>query len=96
LKNFSRQSISTVTKPKKPRAKSKLIYPTPEKNERINAGIEADPDTWELTFKDIVSMRPMPETLQNVIRKWIAIRSLLLMHQISGKLHPSLSWPAFL
>jgi len=47
---------------KKPKVQSKLIYPTPEENERINAGIAADPDTWELTLGDIKSMRPMSET----------------------------------
>ena len=47
---------------KKPKVQSKLIYPTPEENERINAGIAADPDTWELTLEDIKSMRPMSET----------------------------------
>jgi uncharacterized protein (DUF4415 family) len=47
---------------KKPKVKSKIIYPTPEEDERINAGIAADPDTWELTDEDFASMRPMSET----------------------------------
>ena len=47
---------------KKPKVKSKIIYPTPEEDERINAGIAADPDTWELTDEDFARMRPMSET----------------------------------
>ena len=47
-----------MKKPKKPKVESKLIYPTPEEDERINAGIAADPDTWELTDEDFARMRP--------------------------------------
>ena len=51
-----------MNKPKKPKVESRLIYPTPEEDERINAGIAADPDTWELTDEDFARMRPMSET----------------------------------
>ena len=51
-----------MKKLKKPKEQSKLIYPTPEENERINAGIAADADTWELTDEDFARMRPMSET----------------------------------
>jgi len=51
-----------MKKLKKPKEQSKVIYPTPEEDERINAGIAADPDTWELTDEDFARMRPMSET----------------------------------
>jgi uncharacterized protein (DUF4415 family) len=51
-----------MKKPKKTKPITKLIRPTPEEDERINAGIAADPDTWELTDEDFASMRPMSET----------------------------------
>ena len=51
-----------MKKPKKPEVQSRLIYPTPEEDEQINAGIAADPDTWELTEEDFARMRPMSET----------------------------------
>jgi uncharacterized protein (DUF4415 family) len=51
-----------MTKSRKPKAKTELIYPTPEEDEQINAGIAADPDTWELTEEDFARMRPMSET----------------------------------
>lgn len=51
-----------MKKPKKIKPITELIRPTPEENERINAGIAADPDAWELTLEDIKSMRPMSET----------------------------------
>jgi uncharacterized protein (DUF4415 family) len=51
-----------MKKPKKTKLITELIRPTPEEDERINAGIAADPDTWELSLEDIKSMRPMSET----------------------------------
>lgn len=38
--------------------KRKLIEPTPEEGERINAGIAADPDTYELSDEEIAGMQP--------------------------------------
>ncbi len=51
-----------MKKPKMTKPITKLIRPTPEEDELINAGIAADPDTWELSLEDIKSMRPMSET----------------------------------
>jgi uncharacterized protein (DUF4415 family) len=41
-----------------PKKKRKLISPTPEEEERINAGIAADPDTYELSDEEIAGMQP--------------------------------------
>jgi uncharacterized protein (DUF4415 family) len=59
-----------MNKPKKPKVESRLIYPTPEEDERINAGIAADPDTWELTLEDIQSMRPTSETHPEIVEAY--------------------------
>ena len=59
-----------MKKPKKTKPITKLIRPTPEENERINAGIAADPDTWELTFEDIKSMRPTSETHPEIVEAY--------------------------
>ena len=59
-----------MKKRNKPKAKSELIYPTPEEDERINAGIAADPDTWELTLEDIKSMRPTSETHPEIVEAY--------------------------
>jgi len=53
---------AAMKKPRKTGPITKLIRPTPEEDAQINAGIAADPDTWELTLEDIKSMRPMSET----------------------------------
>ena len=37
-----------------------LILPTPEEEAQINAGIAADPDTYELTDEEFARLRPMP------------------------------------
>lgn len=36
-----------------------FILPTPEEDAAINAGIAADPDTFELTAEQIAGMRPL-------------------------------------
>ena len=54
----------------KPREKRKLIHPTPEEDERINAGIAADPDTWELSKRDFEKMRPASEVQPEVIQAY--------------------------
>jgi len=54
--------VVAMKKLKKIKEQCKVIYPTPEEDERINAGIAADPDTWELTDEDFARMRPMSET----------------------------------
>jgi len=55
---------------RKSEKKHKLIYPTPEENERINAGIAADPDTWELTRKDFERMRPSSEIHPEIVEAY--------------------------
>ena len=54
----------------KSKAKRKLIYPTPEEEERINAGIAADPDTWELSKKDFERMRPAAEAHPEIVEAY--------------------------
>jgi uncharacterized protein (DUF4415 family) len=38
--------------------KQKLIYPTPEEDAEIQRGIDADPDTYELTDQEFKRLRP--------------------------------------
>ena len=52
---------------KKPAVKAKLKHPTPVQNERINAGIAADPDSRELTKKDFDRMRPAAEVHPEIV-----------------------------
>ena len=42
-----------------PKLKPGTILPTPEEDAAINAGIAADPDTFELTAEQIAGMRPL-------------------------------------
>ncbi len=42
-----------------PRLKPGTIIPTPEEDAAINAGIAADPDTWELSSADFAELRPL-------------------------------------
>jgi uncharacterized protein (DUF4415 family) len=58
----------------KSKAKRKLIYPTPEEEERINAGIAADPDTWELSNKDFEKMRPAAEAHPEIVEAYRRFR----------------------
>ena len=39
--------------------KKRLVRPTPEEDVAIQRGIDADPDTWEVTEKDWARARPM-------------------------------------
>jgi uncharacterized protein (DUF4415 family) len=50
--------------------KRKLIYPTPEEEAAINAGIAADPDTFELTEKDFEKMRPTLEVHPEIVEDY--------------------------
>ncbi len=59
-----------MKKLKKPKEQSKLIYPTPEEDERINAGIAADPDSWELTDEDFARMRPASEVHPELVEAY--------------------------
>jgi uncharacterized protein (DUF4415 family) len=40
----------------------KIIPPTPEEDEAINRGIAADPDTYEVSAREIAEMKPIGET----------------------------------
>ncbi len=44
-----------------PKLKKGTILPTDEEDRRINAGIAADPDTYELTEAEFAKMRPVSE-----------------------------------
>jgi uncharacterized protein (DUF4415 family) len=46
-----------------PKLKPGTIFPTPEEDKAINAGITADPDTRELTKEWFKSARPAREVL---------------------------------
>ena len=59
-----------MKKPKNSKPITELIRPTPEEDERINAGIAADPDTCELTLEDIKSMRPTSETHPEIVEAY--------------------------
>ncbi|MDL2284462.1 BrnA antitoxin family protein [Oxalobacter sp. OttesenSCG-928-P03] len=41
------------------KAKRKIIVPTPEEDMAINAGIDADPDTYELSDAEFAELKPM-------------------------------------
>lgn len=41
------------------KAKAGVILPTSEEDAAINAGIAADPDTWEITASDAARMQPL-------------------------------------
>jgi len=55
---------------KKPAGKRKLVRPTPEENEQINAGIAADPDTRELTEKDFARMRAAADVHPEIVEAY--------------------------
>ena len=59
-----------MKRPTKTKPITRLIRPTPEEDERINAGIAADPDTWELTLEDIKSMRPTSDTHPEIVEAY--------------------------
>lgn len=64
------ENLVAMKKPKKTKLITELIRPTPEEDERINAGIAADPDTWELSLEDIKSMRPTSETHPEIVEAY--------------------------
>jgi len=39
--------------------KAGVVIPTPEEDAAINAGIAADPDTWEITASDAARLQPL-------------------------------------
>ena len=64
------ENLVAMKKPKKTKLITELIRPSPEEDERINAGIAADPDTWELSLEDIKSMRPTSETHPEIVEAY--------------------------
>ena len=44
-----------------PKLKKETILPTDEEDRQINAGIAADPNTYELTDAEFAKMRPVSE-----------------------------------
>ena len=50
--------------------KAKLILPTPEEDVAINAGIAADPDTFELTEEHFKKMRPTSEVHPEIVEAY--------------------------
>lgn len=50
------------------------ISPTDEEDAAINAGIAADPDTYELTAEDIARMRPIGRPRAEITKERITIR----------------------
>lgn len=47
----------------------KIIIPDDVEDARINAGITADPDAFELTDQDFAKMRPASEVLHELLPK---------------------------
>ena len=57
------------------KAKSKLIRPTAEEDAQINAGIAADPDTFEWTEEDFARAKPAKEFFSpEMYEKLIALK----------------------
>lgn len=57
-----------------PKLKPGHISPTDDEDTAINAGIEADPDTYELTAEDIARMRSVGRPKAEVTKERITIR----------------------
>ena len=51
--------------------KKRLVRPTPEEDVAIQRGIDADPDTWEVTENDWARARPMREVEPGIVADYI-------------------------
>ncbi|MHB1591345.1 MAG: BrnA antitoxin family protein [Sulfuricella sp.] len=56
------------------RQKRSFILPTPEEEAAINAGIAADPDTYELSDKEFTQLRRVGRPRAEVTKERITIR----------------------
>ena len=55
-----------------PPLKPGTIWPTPEEEARIDAGIALDPDNPELTDEDFARMRPAIEVVPEIVAWYLA------------------------
>jgi uncharacterized protein (DUF4415 family) len=53
-----------------PKLKPGTIWPTPEEDAAINAGIAEDPDAFEMTAELWKYARPATEVMPNFIERW--------------------------
>jgi uncharacterized protein (DUF4415 family) len=51
--------------------RKRLVRPMPEEDAAIQRGIDADPDTWEVTEKDLARARPMREVDPGIVEDWL-------------------------
>jgi uncharacterized protein (DUF4415 family) len=52
-----------------PHIEREIVYPTPEEDEAIRAGIALDPDNPELTAEQIARMRPAIEVVPHLVEE---------------------------
>jgi uncharacterized protein (DUF4415 family) len=57
-----------------PKLKPGTIWPTDEEDAKINAGIAADPDTYEMTDAEFKRLRPMGRPKAEITKERITIR----------------------
>jgi len=57
-----------------PKLKRDIIWPTDDEEAEINAGIAADPDTYELTDEEFKRLRPMGRPKAEITKERITIR----------------------
>ena len=71
-----------------PKLKRDVIWPTPEEDAEIDAGIAADPDTHELTEEEFKRLRPLGRPRAEVTKERITIRlspEVVEMFRATGK-----------